>query len=56
MATADETEEALLNAIQRVAEAALGERVTAAYAADLGSAAKAFAEARAWLRSPGQPH
>lgn len=57
MSSPDETEQAILAAIKRLAEqASQVETEPATYLDQYASAALKLAEARAWLRSPGQPH
>jgi hypothetical protein len=57
MATMDDVDEALLAAVQAMAEEVTVNRSTpASQVIQLAAAAKDFAEARAWLRSVNQPH
>lgn len=56
MATREETEQALLDAIDRVATGVDPQKMNGAYLEATSAATARLAEAYAWLRSPGQSH
>lgn len=56
MATSDEAEQALLDAIHRIATTTDPARMNATSLQAAGDAVKSFAEAHSWLIVPNQPH